>query len=49
MEAIVYLHSKGVYYGNMQPLNIEVFDNYFVKLTNFNLAIKIPTGQEDDF
>ena len=32
LEALLYLHSRGVYYGDMKPENLLVFRDYSVKL-----------------
>ena len=40
MKAISYLHSKNIYYGDMKPTNILIFQNMQVKLGNFSTAIR---------
>ena len=44
LEAMVYLHSKGLYYGNLTPQTIDITLDYLVRLNNYSNAIKIPTG-----
>ena len=38
MKAIEYLHSKNIYYGDIKPANIFIFQNMQVKLGNFATA-----------
>ena len=38
MKAIQYLHSKNIYYGDMKPANILIFQNMQVKLGDFGTA-----------
>ena len=40
MKAIQYLHSKYIYYGDMKPSNILIFQNMQVKLGDFGTAEK---------
>lgn len=49
MEAMCYLPSKNVYFGDMKPENLLVFKNYKVKLGDFGVSIKLPDGCGDDY
>lgn len=48
MEALDYLHSKNVYFGDMKPENLLVFRNYKVKLGDFGVSIKLPDNVKED-
>lgn len=41
MEVLNYLHSKGVYYGDMKPENVLIFRNYKVKVGDFGISFKM--------
>jgi serine/threonine protein kinase len=47
MEAMSYLHSKNVYFGDMKPENLLVFRDYKVKLGDFGVSIKLPDDIKD--
>ena len=49
MEALAYLHSKNVYYGDMKPENLLIFKDYKVKLGDFGVLIKLPDNATDDY
>jgi len=40
-EAVNYLHSQNLYYGDMKEANLLVFRDYSVKLGDFGISIKI--------
>ena len=40
MKAIQYLHSNNIYYGDMKPANILIFQNMHVKLGDFGTSEK---------
>lgn len=44
---MVYLHKNNVYYGDMKPENLLIFRNYQVKLGDFGVSKKLPTGCKD--
>ena len=48
MEALSYLHSKKIYFGDMKPENLLIFRNYKVKLGDMGISVKIPDAPEDD-
>mmetsp|Transcript_7077 Transcript_7077/g.5329 ORF Transcript_7077/g.5329 Transcript_7077/m.5329 type:complete len:154 (+) Transcript_7077:609-1070(+) len=39
-EAISYLHSNHVYYGDMKEANILIFRDYSIKIGDFGISIK---------
>ncbi len=41
MMSLVYLHTKGVFYGDMKPQNILIFKNQSVKLGDFGMSLEI--------
>lgn len=41
MLAIEYLHKNNVYYGDMKPANILIFEDMSVKLGDFGCAMKL--------
>ena len=41
MEALSYLHSCNIYYGDMKPENLLVFRDYHVKLGDFETSFKL--------
>jgi serine/threonine protein kinase len=47
LEALNYLHSIGVYYGDMKPANILIFRDYLVKLGDFGISIKMNINEPD--
>ena len=47
MEALDYLHSKNVYYGDMKPENLLVFRDFKVKLGDLGVSVKIPENDSD--
>jgi serine/threonine protein kinase len=48
LEAINYLHSIGVYYGDMKPSNILIFRDYLVKLGDFGVSLKMNIDKPDE-
>jgi serine/threonine protein kinase len=48
MEAMSYLHSKNVYFGDMKPENLLVFRDYKVKLGDFGVSMKLPDDTKED-
>jgi serine/threonine protein kinase len=48
MEAMNYVHSKNVYFGDMKPQNLLVFRDYSVKIGDFGVSLKIPDGSPID-
>ncbi len=40
-QALEYVHSKNIYYGDMKEANLLITKDYLVKLGNFELAIKL--------
>ena len=40
MEALDYLHSQRIYFGDMKPQNILIFKNMQVKLCDFGCAVR---------
>ena len=48
MEAMSYLHSQNIYYGDMKPENILVFKDYKIKIGDFGCSIKFPKNSKDD-
>ena len=49
MEALNYVHSKKIYYGDMKPKNLLVFRDLTVKLGDFGISIKLPYEAGDDY
>lgn len=41
MQALEYIHSKNVYYGDMKEANILIFRDFSVKLGDFGISIKM--------
>lgn len=44
---LYYLHSKGVVYGDLKPSNILINEFNRLKLSDFELAKKVDTGDTD--
>lgn len=42
MEALEYLHTRNMYFGDMKPENLLVFRDYKVKLGDFGVSLKLP-------
>jgi serine/threonine protein kinase len=48
-QAIEYIHSKNIYYGDMKEANLLIFRDYSVKLGDFGISIKLkPEGDDDN-
>lgn len=46
IEALSYLHSKGIVYRDLKPENIIIAANGYVKLCDFGFAKKIGVGKK---
>src|SRR5579875_3306431 len=42
MEAMAYLHSNNIYFGDMKPENLLLFKDYRIKLGDLGVSMKIP-------
>ncbi len=49
MEAMEYVHSKGIYFGDMKPDNLLIFRDMSVKLGDFGIYVKLPDGESMDY
>jgi serine/threonine protein kinase len=53
MEAMEYLHSQNVYYGDMKEANLLIFRDYSVKIGDFGISIKmkdnVKPGEADEY
>ena len=48
MQALNYLHSKNIYYGDMKPENLLIFKDYKVKLGDFGCSVKFSNDSNED-
>jgi serine/threonine protein kinase len=48
MEAMCYMHSKNIYYGDMKPENVLIFRNMTLKIGDFGISLKLPDDVQDD-
>jgi serine/threonine protein kinase len=48
IEALNYVHSQKVYYGDMKPQNLLVFRDMSIKLGDFGVSVKVPDNQNFD-
>ena len=48
-EALAWVHSQHIYFGDMNPLNVLIFKDLSVKLGNFASAIKKPKSEGFDY
>ena len=48
VEAVAYLHSINVYYGDMKPQNLLIFRDMSVKLGDFGISIKLSEEAADE-
>ena len=49
MEALHYVHSKNVYYGDLKPHNLLVFRDMSVKFGDFGISVKIPDNADNSY
>ena len=49
MEALLYLHSKDIYYGDMKPENLLIFKDYGVKLGDLGISVKMVKGETEHY
>ncbi len=55
MQALEYLHSENVYYGDMKEANLLIFRDYSVKIGDFGVSIKmkeperLKEGEADEY
>ena len=46
IKLLQFLHSKGIYYGDMKPDNLLIFRNQNVKANDFGISFKIEKGKK---
>lgn len=47
VEAINYIHSMNVYYGDMKEENVLVFRDYSIKLGDFGVSVTMNNSEEE--
>ena len=47
MLDLEYLHQKHTYFGDVRPHNFMIFRNQSVKVSNFDLALRLDCKDED--
>lgn len=48
MEAMNYVHSQDIYFGDMKPQNLLVFRDLTVKLGDFGVSLKVNKQDKDE-
>ena len=49
LQAMNYIHKSNMYYGDMKPANILVFNDYKLKLGDFGTVMKMTDDPAKDY
>jgi serine/threonine protein kinase len=48
MQALEYLHSENIYYGDMKEANLLIFRDFSVKIGDFGVCIKMKENLKEE-